>query len=424
MRRSIVRLVVSSVLLCWALAFVVMKIYVRSLSWTEARARTDGVFLVHQLLDREPAALRPARLRELQSHSRVGFALATPDEVARRLARRLRPGETARQEASAREHWLFLMFGDGAGALVAGPVDPAIPAGFVPVGAILVAALLPAIAALIALRVEHGLAKVERASRALANGELSARVDHSNGPSKELAVSFNAMAERVERLIRSRDELVQAVSHELGSPLSRLRFHLELLAGLSGEARQARADAMARELDALDDLVAELLTYVQSDELVLEQRAFEPGRCLADLVELAKLEAPRDKAVEVDLELPSATPVVADPRYFQRAVENILRNAVQHAKSRVRLEVSREIDQVRVAIHDDGPGIPAEACEKVLAPFFRLQAGRGRNPGGVGLGLAIVHRIVQRHGGRVEIATSPLGGAMITTSWPTKRLAP
>jgi methyl-accepting chemotaxis protein len=214
MRRSILRLVVSSVFLCWALAFVVMNIYVRSLSWTEVRARTDGVFLVHQLLDREPASRRPERLRELQPHSRVRFALATPDEVERRLARHLYPGETTRQEVSSRENWFFLMFADGAGALVAGPVDPAIPAGFVPVGAILLLALLPVIAALIAVRVERGLAKVERASRALASGELGARVDHSDGPSQELAVSFNAMAERVERLIRSRDELVQAVSHE------------------------------------------------------------------------------------------------------------------------------------------------------------------------------------------------------------------
>jgi signal transduction histidine kinase len=420
MRRSLVRLIAGSVLICWALGLVIVAAYLRTRSWDEARARRDGVFLVYQLLDGEPGPVRAEHLGALQQHFDVPFTIVGTDDVERRVGRRPARGEAIHFEVSQRESWYFLIFADGTGALAAGPVDPALPPGVLPVGAIVSVALLPAIAALIALRVERALAKVERASQKLAKGELSARVVNPDGPSRELAASFNEMAARVERLIRSRDELVQAVSHELGSPLSRLRFHLELLADKSGEARQERIDAMTRDLDALDELVAELLRYVQSDEMELDRREIDPSRSLPDLVDLAKLEAPQDKSVEIELSVSSAATIVADPRLFQRAVENLLRNAVQHARGKVRLEVSAAADVATVAVHDDGPGIPEELHEKVLVPFFRPQADRSRKTGGVGLGLAIVNRIVQRHGGQIAIATSPLGGASITTSWPKK----
>jgi two-component system, OmpR family, sensor histidine kinase RstB len=222
----------------------------------------------------------------------------------------------------------------------------------------------------------------------------------------------------VETLVRSRDELVQAVSHELGSPLARLRFHLELLENQPEGKRSERLEAMARELDALEELVAELLNYAQSDHLKLDQKAFEPHQVLSDLAELAHLEAPDDHTVHVELSVSPGAIVLADPRLFQRAVENLLRNAVQHARSRVCLELRQDETHVHVAVHDDGPGIPKELHEKVTVAFFRLQADRDRKTGGAGLGLAIVNRIMQRHGGRIAISASPLGGAMVATIWP------
>jgi two-component system sensor histidine kinase RstB len=311
-----------------------------------------------------------------------------------------------------------LVFEDGEGVLAAGPVHPAIPPGVLPVGVILALVGLPLVAGLIALRVEKQLTKVERASHALAVGDFSVRVDDPQGSPSELAATFNAMAERVERLIRSRDELVQAVSHELGSPLSRLRFHMELLENQSEAQREERLAAMTRELDALDELVAELLGYVQSDELELDRKAFDPNRGLSDLAELARLEVSEDRAVEVGLAVPGGASVFADQRLFQRAVENILRNAMKYACGNVLLELTQEGDHVRVAVHDDGPGIPEELREKVMIPFFRLEADRDRKTGGVGLGLAIVSRIMHRHGGRLAIDSSRLGGAMVATWWP------
>jgi signal transduction histidine kinase len=376
------------------------------------------VFLIYQLLDETPAAGRNERLSALQRHTSVELVLIAADEVESRVGRRPDPGERIRYEASWREEWYYLAFADGQGALAAGGVNPALPSGVFPIGALLAIVGLPLIAGIVALRVEQQLKKVERASSALAVGEFSARVDDGDASSSELAARFNAMAERIEHLIRSRDELVQAVSHELGSPLSRLRFHMELLETRSDGGQEERLHAMTRELDALDELVAELLGYVQSDELELDSTAFDPRRQLTDLAELARLEAPQNRTLEVELSLPNAVSVFADQRLFQRAVENVLRNSIQHARGTVRLEVSEEGDHVRVAVHDDGPGIPEELREKVMVPFVRLGADRGRETGGVGLGLAIVSRIVHRHGGRLAIESSPLGGALVTIFWP------
>jgi signal transduction histidine kinase len=411
-------MVVVSVLASWAIGFVVLFLYSRSRPWTDEQARSDGVFLVHELLDQQPEPNRAARLRQLQEHFSIDFSLITSTELERRIGRRAAPGERIARRVSGREAWYYMVFEDGQGVLAAGPVDPINPAGVVPVGVIFVIVGLPIIVGLLALRVEQRLKKVERASEALAVGEFSARVDDQGGPSDELATTFNQMAQRIEDLIRSREELVQAVSHELGSPLSRLRFHLELMENRPEGKREERIEAMSHELDALDELVAELLSYVQTDELELERHAFDPTQGLTDLAELARLEAHGDRAVDVELELANHVQLVADRRLFQRAVENVLRNAVQHARGKVLLELSLDEHNVRVAVHDDGPGIPEELRDEVMIPFVRLDADRSRTTGGVGLGLAIVCRIMNRHNGRFEIGTSPLGGATVATLWP------
>jgi two-component system OmpR family sensor kinase len=411
---------VSSVLVCWAVGLAATLWFARSQSWTEEQARRDGVFLFHELLDEVPGPSRVSRLRELQQHSGIAFSLVPLDEVEQQIGRSIQPGEKVLHKASEPEEWYFLVFRDGQGALAAGPVNPARPSGVVPVGIIFAIVGLPVIAGLVALRVERSLTPVERASEALAVGQLDARVEERGGRSDELATRFNAMAERVEWLIRSRDELVQAVSHELGSPLSRLRFHMELLRSGTDTQLDERLHAMTRELDALDELVGELLGYVQSDEVEIERQAFDPRQVLRDLAELARLDTSGERSIEVDIDLAMEIRVSADQRLFQRAVENLLRNAVQHAHGKVLLQLTQDERHVRVAVHDDGPGIPEELRDKVLIPFFRIATDRGRRTGGAGLGLAIVTRILHHHGGDMAIEGSPLGGAMVVTSWPRR----
>jgi signal transduction histidine kinase len=418
MRGSILRLVITSTLICWLLAAGALFIYFRSATWSEDDARRTGVLLVFRALDTAPPEQRAARLDAMKSDYGHPMELLTPAEARRRAGRDLRPGDPLFVKPTPRQLWIYLAFFDGAGALAVGPLHPVLPVQRFPLGVVLAIVLCPLIASAVALRIAQQLKKVERASAALAAGSLDARVDNVSGPSHELAASFNAMAAKVERLVKERDELIQAISHELGSPLSRLRFQLELLG--SDEDRQGsarRLEAITRELDDLDELVAELLRWVQSDEPRLNVEPFDAVQPLSDLLELARLE-PTGDGVSVRAELPQTALIHADQRQFQRAVENLLRNAVRYARTEVSLELSDEGDQVKVTVQDDGPGIPEQQRDKVLQPFARLDKDRSRENGGAGLGLAIVNRIVVGHGGSLTIGSSASGGARVETTWP------
>lgn len=421
MRPSFVRLVVTSVLATWAIGGLTLWVYARSQSWTSSRARTDGVFLMHELVNAVPVHERSERLRGLQPNFDVPFRLVSTGEVEDRVGRPIAPGEHIPHRISPREEWYYLVFSDGQGALAAGPVIPAIPRGFFPIGIVVALIALPALAGLFSVRVERELAKVEQASKALAAGKLNARVDNADGPSNELATTFNAMAERIEHLVRSRDELVQAVSHELGLPLSRLRFHMELLQTQDSTHRDDRLRMISHELDAIENLVAELLSYLQSDEFELQPRGFSLERVVNDLTELARLDIPEDRRIQVHVQISGSPEILADPRLFQRATENVLRNAMHYAAASVRIVIDQLPDGILVAVHDDGPGIPEELREKVLLPFVRADPNRSRRTGGVGLGLAIVARIVQQHRGSISIQSSPLGGVCVAIVWPGDR---
>ena len=239
MRGSILKLVVTSVLICWVLAAGALFIYFRSATWTEDDVRRTGILLAFRELDTTPPGRRAARLASMKSDYDLPVTLMTLAEARRQAGRPLTPGEPYFARPTLRQQWVYLVFNDRAGALAVGPLHPVLPVPRFPIGVALAILLCPLIASAVALRIAQQLKKVERASADLAGGALDARVDNVSGPAHELAASFNAMAARVERLVKERDELIQAISHELGSPLSRLRFQLELLG--SDEDRQGSA---------------------------------------------------------------------------------------------------------------------------------------------------------------------------------------
>lgn len=418
MRRSFVKLVALSVLGCWLVGFVLLATYSLNMPWTEERARSEGIFLVHEMLAATDAASRARRLDELRPHFARPFDLVSEKTVREALGRDIGPNAHVPHPVSRMEQWHYFSFRSGEEVLAVGPFNPARPAGYIPIGVILGVVFLPVLGGMIALRVERSLRRVERASRALATGDFSARVDSEDGTPDELATSFNAMAARIQELVRGRDELVQAISHELGTPLARVRFHLELLDQTDRASHAERKHAIVRELDALDALVSELLSFVQSDDMSLDKMPFDASRTARDLAEIERLEHGDGHGLSLEVRASEEAEVHADPRLWQRVIENILRNAMRHARSQVLVEVADDEAGLVVSIHDDGPGIPATMREKVLTPFFRLDEERDRRTGGVGLGLAIARRILERHEGTLTITDSPLGGAAIETSWP------
>lgn len=282
--------------------------------------------------------------------------------------------------------------------------------------------LLPAALAIaLLLRPVAGqLRHVENAAKAIAAGDLSTRVDQRRVRSaKPLAQAFNHMASRTETLIRMQRELLQAVSHELRTPLSRMRFAIELIeTAKDDDQRKQRLAKLDEATEELDELVGELLRYVRM-ETMEPQRNVE----LVSLQEMFDVLIPKYAALFPSVNFrPSEAirrdenDVLAERVGFQRALGNLLSNAGRYAKSQVAVAVVAGDGFVTVDVDDDGMGIPDSDRERVFEPFQRLDD--GTNGHGVGLGLALVKRIVTQHGGTAEVLASPLGGCRLRTTWP------
>lgn len=268
--------------------------------------------------------------------------------------------------------------------------------------------------ALVLLPLGRRLRTLEATARRLSSGELDARAPES-GATGELARALNTMAERTGRLIASHEELLQAVSHELRTPAARVRFALELLGAAKDDAtRERHLAAIDRDLGELDALVSELLSFSRLGAAPRVERAPIPVA--------AAVAAFASEKTHV---LGGADALLAvDPRELQRAVGNLVANAERAARARVEIAWRTVGDALELSVDDDGPGIPAADRERVFAPFVVGDTSRGKTNAGVGLGLAIVRRIVERHGGTVHVEPSPLGGARFVTRWPKVRPPP
>ncbi len=245
---------------------------------------------------------------------------------------------------------------------------------------------------------------------------------------RPIADSFNRMTERIGKLVHSQRDLTNAVSHELKTPLARLRFAISLAedAQTSGE-REQLLKKMHQDVDELDALVQEMLLYSR-----LERNAAAPQIALAAV----PVESWLPNAVEDEIEAAQASdiniPVAVDssiadaacePKYMARAVQNLVRNALRYAKSRVEVHVDTQNSRYVIHVDDDGPGIPEADHAKLFQPFARLDESRTRQAnGGTGLGLAIVQRIAEWHGGKATISQSAMGGARISISWPALKV--
>lgn len=264
------------------------------------------------------------------------------------------------------------------------------------------------------------LSRLRQAIRQLGEGRLDDRADaHEAGALQGLTEELNRSAAQLSRLFAERESLMQAVCHELGVPLSRMRFTLEMLSLHISPPQRGRIEALERDLDELDEMNAELVSWVEAGAKEPTPTLLELGPVLEILVELTCYETDRiDPVIDPVVDVPDGLEVFAEERQFQRAIENLLRNATRYAASTVVLAARREGDRVLVEVRDDGPGIPPEQREHLFEPFSRIDPSRSREDGGLGLGLAIVDRIVTAHGGEVRIDDAPEGGASLVTSWP------
>jgi len=230
-----------------------------------------------------------------------------------------------------------------------------------------------------------------------------------------LARQINALAERVQGLLASQQELTRAVSHELRTPVSRLTFRLALLEDETGSNDQF--DGMAKDLMDLNTLIDEILMYA-----TLEQGEPEMQMEYVDIAQMIETIEEEEQSsyarIKVNRRIDQGTLVYADHYYLKRALKNLFSNALRYAKTEVSFIYGENETQNYITVRDDGPGIPEGQSKQVLKPFSKLDRSRNKTSGNYGLGLSIVDQIMCWHRGRVAITNNKLGGADFMLSWP------
>jgi signal transduction histidine kinase len=284
-------------------------------------------------------------------------------------------------------------------------------------------------------RLTRRLERLQAGVEALGSGDLAARVPvQGRDEIALLAASFNRSAERIEALVGAQRALLANASHELRSPLARLRMAVALLAERTGDAdadADARRAELRREIERnvgeLDALVEEILLASRLDATRLDAG----GGLAREPVELVALLAEECARVRAELEVPPApgagtpgagTTVDGDPRLLRRLVRNLLENARRHgAGTPVEAALRLLPERIELDVLDRGPGVPDAERERIFEPFHRV-AGHGEASGGVGLGLALVRQIADRHGAGVACLAREGGGSCFRVSFP--RAAP
>lgn len=239
------------------------------------------------------------------------------------------------------------------------------------------------------------LENLQRGVKRFGEGDLSVRVpEHGHDEVADLAHQFNAAAARIETLMTAHKSLLANASHELRSPLTRIRMGLEFMGDDPASAR-AKAE-IQRNISELDQLVDEILLASRLDSSEVDVGTVES----VDLVGLAAEECARIEA-DLDMQTDGSLEVQGIAKLLRRAVRNLLENARRYSEGEITLSLSQENHMAVIRVEDHGPGVPQAQRERIFEKFYRLP-GASERSGGVGLGLSLVRSIAERHGGTVR----------------------
>jgi len=275
------------------------------------------------------------------------------------------------------------------------------------------------------------IVKLRAATQQLAGGDLSARVGAANRKRRDeladLGRDFDDMAERLQNLIDSQKRLLHDISHELRSPLTRMKIALELARQDQRSEDRWALERIEREADRLNDLIGQLLTLARLDSsLPKKSEALIDLRDLLDeIVTDADFEA-RSNGRTVNLLSKQPCTVIGNKQLLRSAIENVVRNAISYTAAGTAVEVS--LSQKRgsengdglavITVLDQGSGVPQAALANIFHPFYRVADARDRQSGGTGLGLSITQRAVEIHGGSVTAANTTRGGLSVEIVLP------
>ena len=250
----------------------------------------------------------------------------------------------------------------------------------------------------------RSLKRLQTASRALAEGKLDTRItvpERGGDEVAELARDFNSMATQLQERIQAQKRLLSDVSHELRSPLARLRVSLALLEKDPADISEQLA-RIERETERLDELIGQLLAV--PDQPVTMEDSLDLVGLLQQVCADAGFEsAQADKQVLLETALAEQL-IRSHGDLLKKALENVIRNAIDHtpAGTQVKVCLSADSQEILITVEDAGVGIPNADLERVFEPFYRVDEARQRETGGYGLGLSISQRAIARHGGSIQ----------------------
>jgi two-component system sensor histidine kinase RstB len=375
---------------------------------------------------------RRERLQHVAGGSFPAQLTAAPPEGldARQLAR-LGDGEVMirllPKRGSLSLHLKLTDTDDGLDWLTIGPIQTAeaIPGALQLLLLMIMLGVLAVAIYLIVRGVESHMTRLELAATRIAAGRLDTRVKVESGDFLgRLGMAFNGMATQVQSLLRAQQDMIRAVSHELRTPVARIRFAVQMVEDMTDDpAIRHQLQGIDGDIEELDGLIDEILTYARlgSDAANGTEIVTTPVDCRAMAWRVMEALRPLHRELEIDLVEGREVEVNADSRYLQRALQNLVANACRHAHSRVLIRLHGEPRLVRIDVEDDGPGVPVAERLEVFKPFSRLDNSRTRRSGGYGLGLSIVQKVMNWHGGSVSVDDSPtLGGARFTLLLPRR----
>jgi len=265
------------------------------------------------------------------------------------------------------------------------------------------------------------LLSLRSAAKAFGEGKLDKRITpNSISYISDIEVEFNNMAQRIENLIADVKLLSTAVSHDLRTPLARIRFGIDTLQEVEDKTlRQELEEQLGDDVDEMTSLVETLLNYAR-----LEQNMVKIDKKPLNLSTLIQICIDRKKSNNVNISFINQSNnqlILADNKYITMVLNNLLQNAINYGRSKVLVELSYKSHNIIMSISDDGDGVPTEQRENIIKPFFRAKNSLN-NIKGHGIGLAIVKRILDWHHGTLIISNATeLSGSKFTISLPLQQ---
>ena len=260
--------------------------------------------------------------------------------------------------------------------------------------------------------------RLERAAKRVANGEFKPDPDLEKGTSefRQAGSSFNQMVLAVNQMISGQQRLLSDISHELRSPLTRLRMATALATRKQGDSPELlRIDTEAQRLE---QMIGELLELSRMNTANHVAREVQPASSLwEEIFSDAQFEAEQLGKRLQFTSIPDVL-VAGNPKLLMSAIENIVRNAIRYGQSNIDIQLTATKDKLIIVVEDDGSGVPDEELQDIFRPFYRVSTARDRDSGGTGLGLAITQTAILQHSGKIEASRSSLGGLKMQVELP------